>query len=146
MTSSNENIFRVTVLLWWGSTGHRWIPPTKASDVELWCFHWSAPKQTGEQTIETLVIWEAIALIMTSLQLDISTCNEYFKYHEVSRERICFRWSASTVQNDRKGALRASEIPRKSSSYYRSSERRKQLGGFAALNVSNETLILLVFA
>ena len=30
MTSSNGNIFRVT--------GHRWIPHTKASDVELWCF------------------------------------------------------------------------------------------------------------
>ena len=24
-------------------TGHRWIPPTKASDTELWCFLWSAP-------------------------------------------------------------------------------------------------------
>ena len=24
-------------------TGHRWIPRTKASDVELWCFLWSAP-------------------------------------------------------------------------------------------------------
>ena len=23
--------------------GHRWIPRTKASDVELWCFLWSAP-------------------------------------------------------------------------------------------------------
>ena len=26
-------------------TGHRWIPLTKASDVELWCFLWSAPEQ-----------------------------------------------------------------------------------------------------
>ena len=24
-------------------TGHRWIPLTKASDAELWCFRWSAP-------------------------------------------------------------------------------------------------------
>ena len=47
--------------------GHRWIPLTKASDAELWCFLWSSPEQTSEQTIETPVIWEAIALIMTSL-------------------------------------------------------------------------------
>ena len=24
--------------------GHRWIPHTKASDAELWCFLWSAPE------------------------------------------------------------------------------------------------------
>ena len=26
------------------STGHRWIPLTKASDAELWCFLWSVPE------------------------------------------------------------------------------------------------------
>ena len=36
----------------------------EASDVELWCFLWSA--QIVEQTIETPVIWDAFALIMTS--------------------------------------------------------------------------------
>ena len=25
-------------------TGHRWIPRTKASDAEFWCFLWSAPE------------------------------------------------------------------------------------------------------
>ena len=25
-------------------TGHRWIPRTKSSDAELWCFLWSAPE------------------------------------------------------------------------------------------------------
>ena len=40
------NIFRVTVPLWREFTGHRWIPLTKASDVELWCFLWSVPEQT----------------------------------------------------------------------------------------------------
>ena len=39
--------------LWWKSIGHRWIPLTKASDAELWCFLCSAPEQTVEQTIET---------------------------------------------------------------------------------------------
>ena len=37
MTSSNENIFRVTGLLCGEFTSHRWIPLTKASDAELWC-------------------------------------------------------------------------------------------------------------
>ena len=40
---------------------------TKASDTELWCFLWSVPEQTVEQTIETPTIWDAIALIMMSL-------------------------------------------------------------------------------
>ena len=38
MTSSNENIFRVTGPLCGKLTGDRWIPLTKASDAELWCF------------------------------------------------------------------------------------------------------------
>ena len=44
---------------------HRWISLTKASDAERWCFRWSAPEQMVEQTIETLVIWDAIVPIMT---------------------------------------------------------------------------------
>ena len=42
MTSSNGNIFRVTGHLCREFTGPRWIPCTKASDAELWCFLWSA--------------------------------------------------------------------------------------------------------
>ena len=42
MTSSNGNIFHVTGHLCGEFTGHRWIPRTKASDAELWCFLWSA--------------------------------------------------------------------------------------------------------
>ena len=44
MTSSNGNIFRVTDHLCGEFTGPRWIPRTKASDAELWCFLWSAPE------------------------------------------------------------------------------------------------------
>ena len=44
MTSSNGNIFRVTVHLCGEFTGLRWIPRTKASDAELWCFLWSGPE------------------------------------------------------------------------------------------------------
>ena len=51
--------------LWGESTSDRWTPLTEASDAELWCFLWSAPAQTNEHTIETPVIWDAIALILT---------------------------------------------------------------------------------
>ena len=44
VTSSNENIFRVTGPLWGESTGQPLIPLTKSSDVKLWCFLWSAPE------------------------------------------------------------------------------------------------------
>ena len=44
MTSSNGNIFHVTGHLCGEFTGPRWIPRTKASDAELWCFLWSAPE------------------------------------------------------------------------------------------------------
>ena len=46
MTSSNGNTFRVTDHLCGEFTGHRWIPRTKASDAELWCFLWSPPEYT----------------------------------------------------------------------------------------------------
>ena len=45
--------------------GGRWIPCTKASDTELWCFLWSAPEWTFESTFVRLVIWDAIAPIMS---------------------------------------------------------------------------------
>ena len=44
-----------------------WIPLTKASDAQLWCFLWCAPKQTAEETMETPVISDTMALIVTSL-------------------------------------------------------------------------------
>ena len=47
MTSSNRNIFRVTGPLCGEFTGYQWIPRTKASDEELWCFLWSAPWING---------------------------------------------------------------------------------------------------
>ena len=57
---------------------HRWPvdppppppPPQKkkkSSDAELWYFLWSAPEETVEQSLETPVNWDAIALIMTTL-------------------------------------------------------------------------------
>ena len=49
---------------------------TKASDADLWCFRWSAPDQPAEQTIETPVYWDAIALIMTSVLYYKMYCSE----------------------------------------------------------------------
>ena len=67
MTSSYGNFYRVIGSLCGEFTGHQWIPLTKASDAEFWCFIWSAPEQTIVQRVETPVIWDSIALIMTSL-------------------------------------------------------------------------------
>ena len=78
-TLSNGNILRDTGPLSRESNGHRWIPVTKASDVELWFFLWSAPGQRDEQTIETLVTRDAIAPIMTcydSVMNSKSACTE----------------------------------------------------------------------
>ena len=41
MTSSNGCIYRVAGPLCGEFSCHRWIPLTKASDAELWCFRWS---------------------------------------------------------------------------------------------------------
>ena len=70
MTSSNGNIFCVTGPLWGKSTGHRWIPITKVSDAVLWCFPLSAHEQTIGQAVEMPMIWDAITLVMASLQCD----------------------------------------------------------------------------
>ena len=43
----SDLIFRLIDPLCGEFTGHRWIPRTKASDAELWCFLWSAPWING---------------------------------------------------------------------------------------------------
>ena len=63
----NGNSLSVTGPLCGEFIGHRWIPLTKTSDMELSCFIWSVPEQTVEETIERSVIWDAIVLIMISL-------------------------------------------------------------------------------
>ena len=48
MTLLNGNIFRVIGHLCGELTSHHWIPLTKASDTELWCFLLSSPEWTVE--------------------------------------------------------------------------------------------------
>ena len=75
--------FRVTGPLCGEFTGHRWISLIKASDTELWCFLLSAPEQTVEWAIGTLVIWDATTLIPPRYQL---TSMKYKR----SYDTICF--------------------------------------------------------
>ena len=69
-------------------TGHRWILLTKASDAELWYFlDMICPEQT-------LVIWDATALIMTSLQwlpddLSVRRCRHVSMCASLS---ACMQW------------------------------------------------------
>ena len=68
MTSSNENIFRVTGPLYGEFTGHRLIPLTKpvtrSFDV---FFHLRLNKRLNKQSRRAPAIWDIIVLIMTSL-------------------------------------------------------------------------------
>ena len=56
MASSNGNIFRVASPLWWESTGHRWIPLTRASYAGLlrfslicgWINEWANNREAGD--------------------------------------------------------------------------------------------------
>ena len=76
-----KETFSELLALWGESTGDRWIPLTKASDAELWCFLWSAPEQTVDQTIETPVIWDAIHYGVTVIVL---TKHERWKGNEMN--------------------------------------------------------------
>ena len=65
--SSNRNIFSVTGPLCGESTSHQWIPLTKVSDAELWCFIWCVPEQTIAQTVEMPAILDPMPLIVRSM-------------------------------------------------------------------------------
>ena len=43
------------------------FPSQRPVTRSFFCFLWSAPEQSVAQTIETLAIWDAIVLIMTSV-------------------------------------------------------------------------------
>ena len=67
----------------------RGIPLTNASDVELWWFLGSAPKQT----VQRLVIWDAIALIKTSPLCSLDCMRTTFLIqllHLMDTDVLCF--------------------------------------------------------
>ena len=90
--SSNGNMFCITGPLWGKSIGHRWISLTKASDTKLWCFLWSTLEQMFEQSIKTLVMWDATTLIVTSLYWIIYHCDKLLHNRIVSYSWyfVCF--------------------------------------------------------
>ena len=83
MTSSQGNAYCVTSPLWGESTGHWWIPLTKANRKELWCFLWCMPKETVEQTVELLVIWDAMSVMWCH-------CNAYSIFKFIFHKDYCY--------------------------------------------------------
>ena len=69
--------------------GNSPITVTKASGAELWCFLWSAPEPTVEQTMETLVIWDATEVIFFSNQIRILLLWTIFFIFELLRKSVC---------------------------------------------------------
>ena len=93
MTPSNENIFRVTVPLWGEFTGHRWIPLTKASDVELRCFLWSAPEQTFQSNNR-----DAGDFRRHRTQYDVTAVYTKVCFHRLTDDEVLFRVWKSGLQ------------------------------------------------
>ena len=59
--------------------------------AELWCFLWSASNKRLSKQIETPVIWDAIALIMTSLQC------MYFRGCNATRRMLILRYLVKVI-------------------------------------------------
>ena len=78
MTSSNGNIFRVTDHLCGEFTGPRWIPRTKASDAELWCFSltcawihdWVNNREAGDLR-PYRAHYDVIVMYLTQMSVDV---------------------------------------------------------------------------
>ena len=55
-------------------SGQRWIPLTKDSDTELWCFLWCPSEQTVKQTVKLPVIWDAMMSLWR--QCNVAACHK----------------------------------------------------------------------
>ena len=73
------------------STGHWWIPLTKASDAELWCFLWSAPEQTVKKYLRrrwfetpSLSLWRHCNVIHWGLD----KMPQFYRRHSVKFSRF----------------------------------------------------------
>ena len=83
MTSWHGIAFYITCTLRGKFAGPRWIPLTKASNMELWCFLCCQPEQAVEQTIDLRAIWDAMALICryNGTPINCRKTNCYFIEH-----------------------------------------------------------------
>ena len=75
-----KHFSRICPLVW----GIHWSPvnsPHKGQWRGALCFLWSAPEQTAERTIDTPVVWDAIALIMAPVQWTITRRILFYDIH-----------------------------------------------------------------
>ena len=97
MASSNGNIFRVTGPLCGEFTGYRWIPRTKASGAEHWCFLWSAPwinRWVNNREAGDLRRHRAHYDVIVMLNEQLNSCWWYMYHHNFS----IFRYNAGRYQ------------------------------------------------
>ena len=94
------NIFRVAGLLWGESTGHQWIPFTKACDTELTLT--SICAWTNGWKKSTPVIWDVVALNITSVWWWISNTSEssYSDGTEPLTRTLYFPYLVAFYDND----------------------------------------------
>ena len=132
MTSSNENIFRVTGHFCGEFTGPRWILRTKASDAELWCFlliwtwinSWVNNPEAGDLRrhrahcdVSVMSIFPIYALLSTvpshhfelSLSSLLSLLSSSSYYHWSSYINLYIQVSLSHF--DTSGTILATEVP-----------------------------------
>ena len=84
--------------LWWGSIGHRWITLTKASDAGLWCFIWSAAKQTIKTPLISLTLSQCTLAgpVYTGMPLEchwLTQCT--LGYHSKNLVETAPHWNAT---------------------------------------------------
>ena len=106
MTSSNGNFFRVTGRLCGEFTGNRWIPHTKASGAELWCFLWTAPwindwvnnREAGDLSHRAYydVIVMKAAVLLWQVQTFVAICwpgQQQLKVFLTASKDILLKWA-----------------------------------------------------
>ena len=117
MTSSNENIFRVTGHLCGEFTGPRWFPRTEASDAELWSFfdlrlNKRLSKRSWGWWIETLLrpLWRHCNDASRSHWVVGTYLIAFHKYlvSSIKYEETVFLWTASTLHRHCTHLLRVS--------------------------------------
>ena len=77
-----------------------WIPLTKASDAELWCFLWSVIEQTAEQTFETRwrSLWRHCKEKLLGKRTASTTPYSDGKYPNYSQHNIIYVFSLASTQ------------------------------------------------
>ena len=84
LASSNSNIFHVTGPRCGELTSHRWIPLTKVSDTELWCFLWAWTNVCANNQ-------NADDLRRHRANHDVTVMIKFTIYHEYSGYILCHK-------------------------------------------------------